>query len=170
MRFYSKFSLYLFLAALLLIVAACRPPRPPLPPSPREVARTIHRYHYFPGARVYYHPTRRVYFYLDGGVWLSAPILPPHIHIDLDHFIHIDIDGPKPYIYHRDHLRRYPPGLRKEKNRRQREKWEEQRERQRERDEDRRDRKKEKREEYRDRERRERDHDDDRYERDRDMH
>ena len=120
-----------------LFLSSCLPPPPP---SPRWVAREIYRYQYFPSAHVYYNPGRRLYFYLDHDEWVSAPVLPPRIRINLNNHVDIDIHGPRPYLGYRDHRRRYPPGYFKEKHREKRELHREHRELKRERRELHRDR------------------------------
>jgi|GEM_PF-2235277 len=117
------------LTLLLLLVGGCRV-RPPLPPRPYVVVPgepyygehygSGYRYRYYPGAQVYFDTSRNIYFYFSGSVWLSAPRLPRHIHVDRDNFVTMELDEPKPYLRHRDTLKRYPPGLRKEKQGKQR--------------------------------------------------
>ncbi|MDF1577056.1 MAG: hypothetical protein RQ753_04190 [Desulfurivibrionaceae bacterium] len=114
---------------LLLPAAGCRG-RAPLPPHPyflgpgeppygRPHVRAGYRYRYYPGSEVYYDTSRNLYFYISGGVWLSAPVLPGSVWIDRDNFVTMEVNDPRPYFYHRDTLKRYPPGLVREKQREQ---------------------------------------------------
>lgn len=90
-----------------------------VPPHARSLR---HHYRYFPEVEVYFDITSNLYFYLSDHVWLSVPLLPSHIRIDLNNFVAMELDGSKPYIYHQDTRKRYPPGLRKNKHRKQRDK------------------------------------------------
>ncbi|MFN2365587.1 MAG: hypothetical protein ABR523_03880, partial [Desulfurivibrionaceae bacterium] len=111
---------------LLLPLLGCRA-RAPLPPHPyfwgpeeppygRPYHRSAYRYRYYPGTQVYYDTSRNLYFYISGGVWLSAPVLPGSIRIVPDHFVTVELDSPKPYAHHREILNRHPPGLSSQKN------------------------------------------------------
>lgn len=88
----------------------------------QPIVRARHHYRYFPASQVYYDTTKNIYFYQTNNIWLSATLLPRRIHIDLHNFVAIELDSPKPYVNHRKMVKRYPPGLQKEKHRRQREK------------------------------------------------
>lgn len=141
---HSRKNISLVVTVLVLLFAAsgCRV-WVPLPPHPHVRAPRVthyappraarHHYRYFPGTEVYFDTTSNIYFYLSDNIWLSAPLLPSHIRIDLNNFVTMELGGPKPYIYHKETIKRYPPGLRKEKHRKQREKLRDKRENQRER-------------------------------------
>jgi hypothetical protein len=124
----SEKKIILLGAALFLLpaVGGCRV-RPPLPPHPYVLApgppphgrypRAGYRYRYYPRTQVYYDTSRSIYFYSSDGVWLSAPVLPGAIRIERDNFVTMELDSPKPYVRHRETLKRYPSGPRKEKQR-----------------------------------------------------
>jgi hypothetical protein len=148
-----KILLLVFLLALISISSGCRV-RPPLPPGlpvivpgvihhdTRHPRALMHRYRYFPTAQVYFDLNRNVYFYFSNNVWLSAPRLPAHIHIDLNNFFTLELEGPKPYVHHSKTIKRYPPGLKKKLKREHREKVRDKREEKKERWEDKKERQK----------------------------
>lgn len=109
-------------------------------PYYRPMVRVKHHYRYYPENRIYYDTTRKIYFYQNNDIWLSAPLLPGHLHLNLDYYEIIDLDDPKPFIYHHDTIKRYPPGLRQEKHRKQRDNWRDDRGERRDRSENRQDR------------------------------
>jgi hypothetical protein len=53
-----------------------------------------------------------VYFY-EGGRWEFSMSLPSSIHIDVDHYVSLEMDTDKPYRYHTDVVKKYPPGQNK---------------------------------------------------------
>lgn len=124
MRSGNKIFLLGIITLLVLATSGCRV-RAPLPLQPGILARggpsyqsrARYQYHYFPEAQVYFDTSRNLYFYLSDDLWLSAPLLPSRIHLDLNNPVTLELDGPKPFVHHRDTSRRYPPGLRKEKPR-----------------------------------------------------
>ncbi len=142
---HSRRNIGLLATFLVLLFAAsgCRV-RVPLPPHPYVTAprgtyyapphtrAARHHYRYFPGNEVYFDTSRNLYFYLSDNVWLSGPLLPSYIQIDLNNFVTMELAGPKPFVYHQDTIKRYPPGLRKDKHRKQREKLREKETRQKE--------------------------------------
>ncbi len=110
------------------LLAGCRGPRFPVPPPiiiddgyhQRPRHRIKHyRYRYFPGSQVYYDSSRRIYFYFSNNTWLSVPVLPPHIHLDMHNYVTVDLEGPKPHIHHKNVIKRYPPRVIKKQNRQQ---------------------------------------------------
>lgn len=64
-------------------------------------------YYYYPYARVYFHFTTGIYYYRDGGIWVTAKILPPHIHIDAKNRVRIRVESDKPYLKFNEHTRIY---------------------------------------------------------------
>ena len=66
-------------------------------------------YYYYPHAQVYFRFTTGIYYYRDGGVWVTAKILPPHIHIDVTNRVRIRIESDKPYLKFNEHIRIYKP-------------------------------------------------------------
>lgn len=132
---YSYRNLGLLTAALVLLFATngCRMvvplhPQPyvraqrGVPHTPPHARAARHHYRYFPAVEVYFDTTSNLYFYLSDNVWLSAPLLPGHIRIDVNNFVTMELDGPKPYVHHKNTIKKYPPGLRKKKHSKQRDK------------------------------------------------
>lgn len=132
-----KALLYLYLAMFL---TSCIPPfaRAPHPSSPKEKAKYTppglskkepppwapahgrrakrRHYYYYPGPEVYFDGVRRMYFYLESGTWLMAPRLPSHIRININNHVSVELDGDRPYVYHSETVRKYPPGQLKKRN------------------------------------------------------
>ena len=71
-----------------------------------------YRYDYYPDPGVYYDRNRSLYFYHDGGNWHQSPSLPPNIHMNREHHRELHLDTDRPYTYHPDVNRRFPPGQR----------------------------------------------------------
>ncbi len=86
-----------------------REPGPP-PWAPAHGHRAHHRYYYYPESAVYFDVGRNLYFYSVGGTWRSSVTLPVGIHVDLASYSVLEMDADRPYIYHGDVERRYPPG------------------------------------------------------------
>jgi hypothetical protein len=80
------------------------------PPSwaPAHGARARHQYRYYPSSRVYFSEERGVYCYLLDGRWHEARRLPAAVRLD-SHYVIVELDGDKPYLYHDDIVRKYPP-------------------------------------------------------------
>lgn len=86
---------------------------------PAHGCRTKHRYLYYPSAYVYFDVGRRLYFYYSVGQWRVSATLPSEIRIDdLDDNVTLEMDTDKPYEFHQDVVKRYPPGHLKHKNKR----------------------------------------------------
>lgn len=66
-------------------------------------------YYYYPRAQVYFHFTTGIYYYRDGGVWVTAKILPQHIHLDATNRVRIRVESDRPYIRFNEHNRIYKP-------------------------------------------------------------
>ena len=66
-------------------------------------------YYYYPNTQVYFRFTTGIYYYRDGGVWVTAKILPPHIHIDITNRVRIRVDSERPYLKFNEHSRIYKP-------------------------------------------------------------
>lgn len=64
-------------------------------------------YYFYPSSGVYFHFTTGLYWYLDGGVWISSTILPPHIHITARERVHIRVESKKPWVKYKEHDRSY---------------------------------------------------------------
>jgi hypothetical protein len=88
----------------------------PPPWAPAHGHRAKYRYHYHPSSYVYYDLGRRLYFYYDGGSWQVSVALPARIHIDINDFVTLEMNTGKPYEYHSEVVKRYPPGHRRKKS------------------------------------------------------
>ncbi len=83
----------------------------PPPWAPAHGYRAKHMYYYYPEQAVYYDTGRKVYFYsAGGGRWVSTPILPSTVRIDVRSYQVLEMDTDAPYSFHNDVVRRYPPG------------------------------------------------------------
>jgi hypothetical protein len=71
---------------------------------------------YYPSRSVYYDTGREIYFYLKGNSWEVGASLPSSLRVGLGDSVSIELDTEKPYIYHADHVKKYPPGQMKKKN------------------------------------------------------
>lgn len=95
------------------------PPPPeetgPPPWAPAHGYRAKYRYHYYPSSYVYYDVGRKLYFYYEGGNWQVSVSLPGWIHIDIDDHVTLEMNTGKPYDYHSEVVKRYPPGHGKKK-------------------------------------------------------
>ena len=90
--------------------------------APAHGYRAKHQYRYYPSRSVYYDTNRKIYFYLKGDHWEVAVSLPKHIRIGLGDSVSIELDTDKPYIHHAEHVKKYPPGQMKKKNKKKN-KW-----------------------------------------------
>jgi hypothetical protein len=59
---------------------------------------------------------RGLYFYYERGAWQVSVSLPTHIHITVGDYVTLEMDTDRPYTYHSDVVRRYPPGQAKKKD------------------------------------------------------
>ena len=90
-------------------VSVVKEPGPP-PWAPAHGYRAKHHYRYYPGACVYYDVGRKIYFYPQEGEWRVAASLPAGIRLDVRSYTALDMDADKPYVYHDEVTKRYPPG------------------------------------------------------------
>ena len=107
---YKSISRTLIIAAAILVAlsfSACRVTGGGVVVSGGD---SMYRYHYYPDAHVYFDVRRRLYFYLSDGHWKVAIKLPHHLRIRLGGHVNVDLRSSKPYRYHHDHRRRFPPG------------------------------------------------------------
>lgn len=95
------------------------PPPPPAPPphekgpppwAPAHGYRAKHQYHYYPASYVYLDIGRQVYFYYQGNGWQVSARLPVGISIDVSDYVTLEMETDRPYQYHTEVARRYPPG------------------------------------------------------------
>ena len=90
--------------------------------APAHGYRAKYQYRYYPSRSVYYDTGRGLYFYLKGDNWEVGATLPSHIRIGLGDSVSIELDTDKPYLYHADHVKKYPPGQTKKKDKKKN-KW-----------------------------------------------
>lgn len=97
------------------------PPSPPPakggpPPwAPAHGYRAKHHYRYYPSSSVYFDTGRSLYFYFDGGHWQMSVSLPTWIRLDVNNYVTLEMGTAKPYEYHYDVVKRYPPGQQRKK-------------------------------------------------------
>jgi len=87
----------------------------PPPWAPAHGHRAKHKYYYYPSPHVYYDTGRELYFYLEGDNWRFGASLPTGIHIALSDHVTLEMDTDKPYKFHSDVIKKYPPGQMKKK-------------------------------------------------------
>ena len=90
--------------------------------APAHGYRAKHQYRYYPSRSVYYDTGRRLYFYIKGENWEVGASLPNQIRIGLGDSVNIELDTDIPYIHHSEHVKKYPPGQMKKKNKKKN-KW-----------------------------------------------
>ena len=125
MRYLLKLLVCALLAwGLLAVTSGCRtygvgyrtaPPhakKAPPPWAPAHGRRAKHHYRYYPDVSVYFDAARGVYFYLSGGAWRTSVRLPSGIRIS-GSYVSLDMDVDKPYKFHKDVIRKHPPGQKK---------------------------------------------------------
>ena len=89
--------------------------RGPPPWAPAHGYRAKHHYRYYPSSSVYFDTGRSLYFYYDGRHWEMSVSLPTWIRIDINDYVSMEMGTDKPYEYHHDVVKRYPPGHHKKK-------------------------------------------------------
>ncbi len=82
----------------------------PPPHAPAHGYREKYRYRYYPSAQVYFDVDRSVYFYFEDGGWRVSASLPRYFSVNLDGYVHIELDTDKPYMHFDEHRKKYPPG------------------------------------------------------------
>ena len=91
----------------------------PPPWAPAHGNRAKHNYRYYPYQGIYFEEKTGVYFYFSDGRWHMSVSLPTSIRITVNDFVTLDMDTDKPYEYHNDVVKKYPPGQMKKKNKNQ---------------------------------------------------
>ena len=92
--------------------------------APAHGYRAKHHYRYYPSSRVYHDAERGIYFYLKGDNWEVGASLPGSLRVGLGDSVSLELDTDKPYLYHDDHVKKYPPGKMKKKNKQKKKnKW-----------------------------------------------
>jgi hypothetical protein len=87
----------------------------PPPWAPAHGYRAKHRYFYYPSSYVYFDTGRNLYFYFEGGQWRVAASLPAGIKLNVNDYVILEMDTDKPYQFHSEVVKRYPPGHQKQK-------------------------------------------------------
>jgi hypothetical protein len=82
----------------------------PPPWAPAHGYRAKYHYYYYPDCSVYFDAGRSLYFYYQGDGWGVGASLPGGIQINVNNYVELDMDTDKPYVYHTDVMKRYPPG------------------------------------------------------------
>jgi hypothetical protein len=59
---------------------------------------------------------------LKGDNWEVGASLPSSIRVRLGDYVSMELDTGKPYTYHADHVKKYPPG-KKKKKKKKKSKW-----------------------------------------------
>ena len=93
--------------------------------APAHGYRAKHKYRYYPDCSVYHDTERGLYFYITGGNWEVGASLPNKLKMELGESVSLELDTDKPYTYHADHAKQYPPGkVKKNKNKKNKKhKW-----------------------------------------------
>jgi hypothetical protein len=94
----------------------------PPPHAKAHGYRAKHHYRYYPSCSVYYDSGRKLYFYLKGDNWEVGASLPNSIRVRLGGYVSMELNTGKPYTYHADHVKKYPPGKKKKKHKKK-SKW-----------------------------------------------
>jgi hypothetical protein len=95
----------------------------PPPHAPAHGYRAKYKYRYYPSCSVYYDTGRRLYFYLKGDRWEVGASLPSSLRVRLGGSVSMELDTDKPYIHHAEHVKKYPPGKLKNKNKKKKNNW-----------------------------------------------
>jgi len=96
----------------------------PPPWAPAHGYRAKYRYRYYPAHHVYCDERRGVQFYYRDGAWHVSVSLPIDIRIDINDYVTLEMDTDKPYEFHDEVVKRYPPGQLKKKDKKKgKDKW-----------------------------------------------
>jgi hypothetical protein len=95
----------------------------PPPHAPAHGYRAKHHYRYYPSRSVYYDTGRGLYFYIKGNNWEVGASLPGNLRVGLGDSVIIELDTDKPYLYHAEHMKKYPPGQMRKKKHKKKNKW-----------------------------------------------
>jgi len=116
-RMVSLFLIPIIGLGLLMMIPGCFPVIVEDEPWAPDGHWGNNHYDYYPDSNVYYDRDRNYYFFHEGGQWREAPSLPPTYHMDKDHHRELHLDTDKPYSYHPEVTKRFPPGQRKKMDR-----------------------------------------------------
>jgi len=131
-----KFGILIFALFLFVSLSGCRTvagiylgntspaPAPsyaegPPPWAPAHGNRAKHMYRYYPYHGIYFEEKSGVYFYMSDGRWHASVSLPLSLRITVNDFVTLDMDTDRPYEYHNDVTKKYPPGQQKKKSKSQ---------------------------------------------------
>ncbi len=89
-------------------------PGPP-PWAPAHGRRAKYRYRYYRSAKIYYDSGRAIYFFYRDGRWRMSVSLPIGVMINVNDYTTLEMDHDKPYKYHSEVKKKYPPGQKKKK-------------------------------------------------------
>ena len=78
--------------------------------APAHGYRAKHKYRYYPDCSVYHDTERGLYFYIKGDSWEVGASLPNNLQIRLGDSVNLELDTDRPYTFHADHIKEYPPG------------------------------------------------------------
>lgn len=85
--------------------------------APAHGYRAKHKYRYYPDSAVYHDTEQGLYFYIKRGSWEVGASLPHNLQMGLGESVSLELDTDKPYTYHGEHVKQYPPGkMKKSKN------------------------------------------------------
>jgi hypothetical protein len=89
-------------------------PEPGPPPwAPAHGHRAKHKYYYYPATYIYFDVGRSLYFYYHSDQWRVSASLPVGIRINVAEYMVLEMDDDKPYKFHSEVAKRYPPGQQK---------------------------------------------------------
>lgn len=132
-RRYVKVGALVFVVCMLAVIMGCEggrviiTDRPyqsdpsvidngPPPWAPAHGHRAKHQYHYYPSSYVYFDVGSRIYFSYDNGQWRVSASIPAGVTLYSGEHVVLEMDTEKPYEYHSEVVKRYPPGQRKKMN------------------------------------------------------
>ncbi|PNR92857.1 hypothetical protein [Petrotoga sp. 9PWA.NaAc.5.4] len=93
----------------IFIIDSKKDDKGPPPWAPAHGYRVKYQYYYYPNSQVYYDSDRGLYFYYSNENWEFSVSLPSFINLDKDISVILEMDADKPYIYHSEIVKRYPP-------------------------------------------------------------
>ena len=109
LRLILRYALFSAFVSFSVLLPGCVYESPYYGPPHHHYHPHYYDYYYYPYTQVYFHFTTGIYYYREGGVWVTAKILPPHIHIDATHRVRIRVESDRPYIKFNEHIRIYKP-------------------------------------------------------------
>ncbi len=91
----------------------------PSPVTPAPELRAKHQYRYYPDSAVYMDTARKTFFYRNGEKWMATTLLPASVQVDWKNYVLLELDTDKPYQYHADIVKKYPPKQGKKREKKQ---------------------------------------------------